>query len=221
VRDANAYPWHDHAFRAPAVQDLIVYQFHIGVFHARDEQGADRRPGRVAKILDAVQRVPYLAELGVTAFQPLPFAEFQTTSSLGYNGTDLFPPETDYSVPAQELGPYLDTVNALLAAKGCVPLTQTELDSQVNQLKAFVDICHLYGIAVLADVVYKHVGGELDRQSLDPSTGDWTATSTSPVRAMRAAGSSPTTKTASGSTSSVTPGCCWASTTSTGCASIR
>ena len=37
----------------------------------------------------------------------------------------------------------------------------------MNQLKAFVDVCHVYGIAVLADVVYNHAGGDLDEQSLD------------------------------------------------------
>ena len=46
--------------------------------------------GRVSKFLDAVNRIKYLADLGVNAVMPLPFQEFQTESSLGYNGTDLF-----------------------------------------------------------------------------------------------------------------------------------
>jgi 1,4-alpha-glucan branching enzyme len=166
VRDETAYPWHDQDFRSPAPKDLIVYQLHVGRFYAVDEHGVDRRPGRVATFLDAVQRVPYLADLGVTAVQPLPFAEFHTPFSQGYNGTDMFSPETDYGVPAAQLGPYLDPVNALLEAKGCAPLTGAQLESQVDQLKAFVDICHLYGLAVLPDVVYNHAGGELDRHSL-------------------------------------------------------
>ena len=37
----------------------------------------------------------------------------------------------------------------------------------MNQLKAFVDVCHLYGIAVIPDVVYNHAGGDLDRHSID------------------------------------------------------
>jgi 1,4-alpha-glucan branching enzyme len=167
VRDPDAYPWHDAGFQTMQARDLIVYQLHIGVFFAQDAQGDDLRPGRTAKLLDAVQRLPYLAELGVNAIQPLPFAEFQTPWSLGYNGTDLFSPETDYAVAPPDLSPYLDAVNALLAAKGCAPLSRATLESQVNQLKAFVDLCHLHGIAVLADVVYNHAGGELDRQSLD------------------------------------------------------
>jgi 1,4-alpha-glucan branching enzyme len=167
VRERDSYPWHDERFVAPAFNDLIVYQFHVGVFFAIDDAGRDRRPGRVAKFLDALDRVDYLADLGVNAVQPLPFVEFRTSSSQGYNGTDIFSPEMDYCVQPEELAPYLARVNGLLAKKGRAPLMAAHLTGQVNQLKAFIDVCHLYGIAVLADVVYNHAGGELDDQSLD------------------------------------------------------
>ncbi|RSM55627.1 1,4-alpha-glucan branching protein [Actinoplanes sp. ATCC 53533] len=167
VVDHDAYPWHDEQFRTPDFADLIVYQFHIGVFHAVDDEGQDRRPKRVAKLLDAVQRVPYLAELGVTAVQPLPVVEFQGEWSLGYNGTDLFSPEMDYCVTPDDLPPYLEKVNDLLARRGAAALSLADLAGQVNQLKAFIDVCHLYGIAVLIDVVYNHAGGNLGEQSLD------------------------------------------------------
>src|SRR3954467_9275324 len=106
VRDADAYPWHDAGFRPPAFSDLIIYQFHIGVFYAKDAAGNDIRPHHVCKILDVVDRIEYLADLGVNAVMPLPFQEFQGESSLGYNGTDLFSPEMDYAVPAGERAPY-------------------------------------------------------------------------------------------------------------------
>jgi 1,4-alpha-glucan branching enzyme len=167
VVDNDEYPWHDDDFTPPAFSDLIVYQFHVGVYYAVDEQGHDRRPRRPAKLLDAVQRVPYLAELGVTAVQPLPVVEFQGEWSLGYNGTDIFSPEMDYCVDPADLPPYFEHVNELLQARGAAPLRIDQLEGQVNQLKAFVDICHLYGIAVLIDVVYNHAGGGLDPQSLD------------------------------------------------------
>lgn len=167
VRDLNDYPWHDAGFVRPAFSDLVVYQFHVGVFFAQDAAGRDARPDRVAKLLDALGRVAYLADLGVTAVQPLPIVEFHGEWSLGYNGTDLFSPEIDYCVPDADLDPYLDQVNRLLAAYGQPPLQRQQLVGHVNQLKAFVDICHLHGLAMIFDVVYNHAGGDLDSASLD------------------------------------------------------
>ena len=60
VRDPGDYPWHDASFRPPAFSDLIIYQFHIGVFYAKDSAGTDIRPHRVCKILDVVERIEYL-----------------------------------------------------------------------------------------------------------------------------------------------------------------
>jgi 1,4-alpha-glucan branching enzyme len=159
VREPNDYPWHDGGFRPPGFSDLIIYQFHIGVFYAKDPAGKDIRPHRVCKILDVVDRIEYFADLGVNAVMPLPFQEYQGENSLGYNGTDLFSPEMDYSVPAAELPPYLARVNRLLSAKSFPPLTAAQLTGQIAQFKAFIDLCHLYGIAVIADVVYNHGGG--------------------------------------------------------------
>jgi 1,4-alpha-glucan branching enzyme len=166
VRDPQAYAWHDQGFRPPPLNDLIVYQFHIGVFYARDEQGNDRRPRRVCKILDVVDRIEYWRDLGINAVMPLPFQEYQGENSLGYNGTDLFSPEMDYAVEAADLAPYVARVNRLLAAKRLAPLAASQLAGQISQFRAFIDLCHLYGIAVIADVVYNHAGGGFDDQSI-------------------------------------------------------
>ena len=111
VRDPGTYAWHDAGFRPPAFSDLIIYQFHIGVFFAQDSAGTDIRRHRICKILDVVDRIEYFADLGVNAVMPLPFQEYQGENSLGYNGTDLFSPEMDYAVPAAELAPYVVRVN--------------------------------------------------------------------------------------------------------------
>ncbi|MBF0422574.1 MAG: alpha amylase C-terminal domain-containing protein [Magnetococcales bacterium] len=166
VRKTNDFPWHDNGFSPPEFNDLVIYQFHIGVFYAKDNSGQDIRHGRVAKILDVVDRIEYFQDLGVNAVLPLPFNEYQTPSSLGYNGTDLFAPERDYTVRKQELGPYITRVNRLLRQKGCASMTIEQLTGPMNQFKAFVDLCHLYGIAVLADVVYNHGGGGWDEESI-------------------------------------------------------
>lgn len=177
IRNPAEYQWHDSAFHPPPFNDLIIYQFHIGVFYAKNDAGNDIRPGRVCKTLDVVDRIEYFTDLGVNAIMPLPFQEYQGENSLGYNGTDLFSPEMDYSVAAADLAPYLARMNRLLANKGQAPLTAAQITGQINQFKAFIDLCHLYGLAIIADVVYNHAGGGWDDQCLkffdrEPTTTD-------------------------------------------------
>lgn len=161
VRDPDSYPWHDLGFRPPAFNDLIIYQFHVGTFFGQDDQGRDNRRGRDCTFLDVIDRVEYLAELGVNAIEPLPVTEFETETSLGYNGSDLFAPEYRYTVPAGDprLPRFVATINRLLTRRGRAPIAPAVLDRPINQLKALVDLCHVYGIAVLFDVVYNHAGG--------------------------------------------------------------
>jgi 1,4-alpha-glucan branching enzyme len=166
ISDPAAYRWHDQGFRAPAFEDLIIYQLHVGTFYAADAAGNDRRAGRVAKFLDVLDRVEYLAELGVTAVQPLPIAEFPTNFSLGYNGVDYFSPEFDYAVPSAQLGSYLTRANALLAARGHSPISAADIAGAANQLRLLVDVLHVYGMTVIFDVVYNHAGGDFGDQSL-------------------------------------------------------
>jgi 1,4-alpha-glucan branching enzyme len=154
VRDPQEYPWHDQDYRTPAWNDLIVYQLHIGAYTTG------------GTFLDVIDKIPHLAALGVNAIEPLPIVEFETQFSMGYNGVDLFSPEMNYSVLPANLGPYLTRINALLAAKGKQALAAADIASQVGQLRALVDLCHVYGIAVLFDVVYNHAGGGFDPQSL-------------------------------------------------------
>ena len=162
LRAANSYPWQDWTWHTPPFNELIVYQLHIGTFFG------PTRETRPAKFLDVLDRIEYLADLGVNAIEPLPVVEYSTPRSLGYNGTDLFSPEMDYDVGAQELDSYLPRVNRLLLQKGKAPVSKAVLSVPINQLKVFIDICHAYGLAVIFDVVYNHASGDLrDEQQHD------------------------------------------------------
>jgi 1,4-alpha-glucan branching enzyme len=167
VVDGSQYVWLAPDYRPPPFHELVVYQLHVGVFYALDDRGRDAR-NRTAKLFDAAERLPYLSDLGVNAIQPLPLVEFWSETSEGYNGTDLMSVEMDYCVTEEELdGGYLSRVNALLARKGIAPKRTSELVGHANQLKLFVDLCHLYGIAVIGDVVLNHAGGAFNSQSID------------------------------------------------------
>lgn len=155
ARDADAYPWHDAGFVIPDFSALVIYQFHVGVF-------AISTPGVSSNLLDVVGKIPYLADLGVNMLQPLPIDEQGANGGvgMGYAGADIFSPDFPYvcTDPATLPG-YLATINGLLANKGQSALTLADITSGVSQLKAIVDLAHLYGMAVALDVVYGHGGG--------------------------------------------------------------
>ena len=158
IRSVSAYPWHDAGFRAPDFSDMVIYQLHIGTY-------SPAAPGQASTYLDVVEKVEYLAALGVNVVQPLPVYEEEDSPSqgypgLGYQGADLFSPAIDYAVyDAGALADYLATINRLLASKGFAPMTLAEITPGVAQLKTMVDLLHVYGIAVAFDVVYNHAGG--------------------------------------------------------------
>jgi 1,4-alpha-glucan branching enzyme len=153
VRSPTSYPWHDQSFVTPDYSNLIIYQIHVGTY-------APAAFPQYGTFLDVITKIPYLVALGINLLQPLPVTECEENPNMGYEGADLFSPDTVYTVtdPAA-LATYLGTINGLLAAKGCPPLTLGQISTGANQLKALVDLCHLYGMAVAFDVVYNHGGG--------------------------------------------------------------
>jgi 1,4-alpha-glucan branching enzyme len=153
LRSPDSYPWHDQTFVTPDYTNLIIYQIHIGVY-------APAAFPNNGTFLDIITKIPYLVALGINLLQPLPIAECKETPDMGYDGADLFSPDSLYTIydPAALAG-YLATINCLLAAKGFTPLTAVQITGGPNQLKAMVDLCHIYGIAVAFDVVYNHAGG--------------------------------------------------------------
>ncbi|HSN05328.1 MAG TPA: alpha-amylase family glycosyl hydrolase [Nitrospira sp.] len=154
------FPWHKTGFVTPPFDDLVLYQLHVGTFFTPN------LPRKGGTFLDVARKVPYLARLGVTALQLMPIQEFQTSFSLGYNGTDYFSPEMDFAVADADLPPYVAEVNRLLEAKGLRRYRTEKLRGEMNQLKALVDLCHVHGLAVILDVVYNHAGGDFGDQSL-------------------------------------------------------
>lgn len=165
------FPWHECGYVVPRFHEFVIYQLHVGTFFTPN------LPRKGGTFLDVARKLPYLADLGVTALQLMPIQEFQTSFSLGYNGTDYFSPEMDFAVADADLPPYVAMVNRLLDAKGLRRYQVTELQGEMNQLKALIDLAHIYGLAVLLDVVYNHAGGDFGDQSLyffdrqDPAGG--------------------------------------------------
>ncbi len=154
------FPWHETGYVTPRFHDFVIYQLHVGTFFTPN------LPGKGGTFLDVARKIPHLAGLGISAIQLLPIQEFQTRFSLGYNGTDYFSPEMDFAVEDIHLEPYVTHVNELLDARGLARYDIEQLHGEMNQLKALVDLCHIYGLAVVLDVVYNHAGGDFGDQSI-------------------------------------------------------
>lgn len=90
IVDHDAFPWKDWtdaARRGVALADLIIYELHIGTFTS---QGTF--DGAIAHLDD-------LVDLGVTAIELLPVAEFPGDRGWGYDGVDLYAPHHGYGGP--------------------------------------------------------------------------------------------------------------------------
>lgn len=151
LRSADGFPWHDQDFATPDFSDMVVYQLHVGSF-------ATPRRGVASTFLDVALKIPYLADLGVNVVQPLPIDEQEANPNMGYGGADLFSPDFPY-IAVENLPLYLAKLNELYATRQRSPITIADIQSGPGQLKALVDLCHAYGIAVVFDVVYNHAGG--------------------------------------------------------------
>lgn len=91
VYDPAAFDWGAAGFQMPSWNNLVIYEMHIGTFAGR---GAT--PGNFDR---AIQRMPYLRELGIGAIQVMPPFEYAGDVSWGYNPAHLFAIESSYGGP--------------------------------------------------------------------------------------------------------------------------
>jgi len=87
VVDPAAFDWHDDAWRGRPWEEAVVYELHVGTFSPE---------GTFAGVIG---RLDYLVELGVTAIELMPVADFPGTRNWGYDGALLFAPDSRYGRP--------------------------------------------------------------------------------------------------------------------------
>lgn len=80
------------AFDPPTLDRLSIYELHIGSFHVRD--------GEPHGTFDsAIEKLPYLRDLGTNAVEVMPVAEFAGDLSWGYNPAHPYCVESAYGGP--------------------------------------------------------------------------------------------------------------------------
>jgi maltooligosyltrehalose trehalohydrolase len=87
VVDGRAFAWTDAGWRGIDPADLVIYELHVGTFTPEGTYAS------------AIERLPYLADLGVTALELLPVADFAGQRNWGYDGVSLFAPARCYGRP--------------------------------------------------------------------------------------------------------------------------
>jgi len=87
VVDPAAYRWHHGAWRGRPWHETVLYELHPGTFTAE---------GTFDGIL---RRLDVLADLGITAIELMPVADFPGRWNWGYDGVLLFAPDSTYGTP--------------------------------------------------------------------------------------------------------------------------
>ena len=86
------FEWGTQGYQTPPWNEWVIYEMHIGTFN--DQPGGP--PGNLEA---AIEKLPYLQELGINAIQVMPPAEFAGGFSWGYNPAQIFAIESDYGGP--------------------------------------------------------------------------------------------------------------------------
>jgi len=86
VVDPAAYPWRE-SWAGRTWDEIVLYELHIGAF---TPAGTFRA---------AAAKLDHLAQLGVTAIEIMPIADFSGRRNWGYDGVLLFAPDSTYGRP--------------------------------------------------------------------------------------------------------------------------
>ncbi len=78
------FAWQDDAWRGLPLQHYIIYELHVGTFTPEGTFEA------------IIPRLPWLKELGITAIELMPVAQFPGERNWGYDGVALFAVQDSY-----------------------------------------------------------------------------------------------------------------------------
>jgi 1,4-alpha-glucan branching enzyme/maltooligosyltrehalose trehalohydrolase len=87
VIDPAAFDWSDEEWQGRPWEETVLYELHVGAFTQK---------GTFRAVID---RLDYLAELGVTAVELMPVADWPGERNWGYDGVYPFAPDARYGRP--------------------------------------------------------------------------------------------------------------------------
>lgn len=99
VIDPTTFGWSDDDWKRPALQQLVIYELHVGTF---TPEGTFRA---------VISKLEYLRALGVNAIELMPVADFPGDRNWGYDGVMLYAPARAYGNP-NDLRALVDAAHA-------------------------------------------------------------------------------------------------------------
>ena len=87
VIDPTNYDWQDTDWKGRPWEEAVIYELHIGTF---TPEGTFRA---------AIDKLPYLADLGITMIEVMPLSQFGGKRGWGYDGVLLYAPHSTYGPP--------------------------------------------------------------------------------------------------------------------------
>src|SRR6516162_549876 len=141
VIDVHDYDWEGDQPLGRPMQDMIIYEMHVGGFTRHPSSGV-KHPGTFSAV---IEKIPYLKELGITAVELLPVMQFDCKEVLrtaldgsgplynywGYSTINFFAPEDSFCVNPEE-------------------------GEHLHNFRNLVKALHRANIAVILDVVFNH-----------------------------------------------------------------
>ena len=98
--DPRAFKWHDEAWKGPSLTGQVLYELHVGTFTQEGTWAA------------AVRGTTALADLGITAIELMPLAEFPGSFGWSYDVANQFAPTHLYGSP-NDLRHFIDAAHRL------------------------------------------------------------------------------------------------------------
>jgi maltooligosyltrehalose trehalohydrolase len=123
VVDPAAFSWSDGAWQGVPQEKLVIYEFHVGTFTPEGSWAA------------AAKHLPALVEIGITAVEMMPIAEFPGRFGWGYDGVDLYAPTRLYGGP-DDLRRFVDEAHRLGLAV-ILDVVYNHLGPDGNYLRVF------------------------------------------------------------------------------------
>lgn len=100
IVDPNAFKWSDGKWKGIRPDRTVLYELHVGTFTPEGTWAA------------AAEKLPLLAELGITCLEIMPVADFPGRFGWGYDGVNQFAPTRLYGTP-DDFRRFIDRAHAL------------------------------------------------------------------------------------------------------------